>query len=54
MGSAAWMSFLSLGVAWSRRLAGGDVLRWSATAASVLILVFAVRFLIQGLGEYVL
>jgi len=54
MGSAAWMSFLSLGAAWSRRLAGGAVLQWSAAAASALILVFAIRFLIQGLGEYVL
>jgi hypothetical protein len=33
---------------------GSDVLRWSAVAASVLILAFAVRFLVQGLGEYVL
>ena len=54
MGSAAWTAFLSLGVAWSRRLAGSGVLRWSAVAASVLILAFAVRFLVQGLGEYVL
>jgi len=53
-GSLAWMTFLSLGVAWGRRRVGSDVLRWSAVAASVLILAFAVRFLVQGLGEYVL
>jgi len=53
-GSAAWMSLLSLGAAWSRRMAGKAFLRWSAMAASVLILAFAVRFLLQGLGEYVL
>jgi threonine/homoserine/homoserine lactone efflux protein len=54
VGSAAWFAFLSAGVAWSRRLAGGALLRWSAAAASALILAFAIRFLIQGLGEYVL
>jgi len=53
-GSAAWMSILSLGAAWSRQWAGSALLRWSAAAASVLILAFAVRFLVQGLGEYVL
>lgn len=53
-GSAAWFAFLSGAVAWSRRLAGGPVLRWGTLAASALILAFAVRFLIQGLGEYVL
>ena len=53
LGSTAWFAFLSAGVAWGRRLAGGALLRWSATAASVLILAFAVRFLVQGLGEYV-
>ena len=36
IGSIAWTAFLSLGVAWGRRLAGGALLRWSATAASVL------------------
>lgn len=54
LGSATWTAFLSLGVAWSRRLVGSGVLRWSAVAASVLILAFAVRFLVQGLSEYVL
>jgi len=54
IGSAAWMSFLSLGAAWSRRLAGTAVLQWSAMAASVLILAFTLRFLVQGLNEYVL
>jgi threonine/homoserine/homoserine lactone efflux protein len=54
IGSATWTAFLSLGAAWSRRLAGTAVLQWSAMAASVLILAFGVRFLFQGLGEYVL
>jgi putative LysE/RhtB family amino acid efflux pump len=54
LGSMAWTAFLSLGVAWSRRLAGGALLRWSAMAASLLVLAFAVRFLFQGLEEYVL
>jgi threonine/homoserine/homoserine lactone efflux protein len=54
LGSATWMSLLSLGTAWSRRWAGGAMLRWSASAASILVLAFAVRFLLQGLGEYVL
>lgn len=53
-GSVSWFAFLSAAVAWSRRLAGGPLLRWGTLAASVLILAFAVRFLIQGLGEYVL
>jgi threonine/homoserine/homoserine lactone efflux protein len=53
-GSAAWTAFLSLGVAWGRRLAGSSLLQWSATGASAVILLFAVRFLVQGLGEYVL
>ncbi len=52
-GSVSWFAFLSVGVAWSRRLVGGPLLRWATTAASVLILAFAVRFLIQGLGQYV-
>jgi threonine/homoserine/homoserine lactone efflux protein len=54
LGSATWTSLLSLGTAWSRQWAGSAALRWSASAASILILVFAVRFLLQGLGEYVL
>jgi putative LysE/RhtB family amino acid efflux pump len=53
-GSATWFALLSAGTAWGRRLAKGTVLQWSAAAASALILVFAIRFLIQGLGEYVL
>jgi len=54
IGSATWTSLLSLGTAWGRQRAGGALLRWSAVAASVLILAFALRFLAQGLGEYVL
>jgi L-lysine exporter family protein LysE/ArgO len=53
-GSFAWTTLLSLAVAWSRRVAGAAVLEWSAVAASLLILAFAVRFLFQGLGEFVL
>jgi threonine/homoserine/homoserine lactone efflux protein len=52
-GSVSWFAFLSVGVAWSRRLVGAPLLRWATTAASILILAFAVRFLIQGLGQYV-
>ena len=52
-GSATWMSLLSIGTAWSRQWAGSSLLRWSAAAASVLILLFALRFFIQGIGEYV-
>jgi threonine/homoserine/homoserine lactone efflux protein len=54
LGSAAWMSLLSFGTAWSRQWAGSTVLRWTAWVASILILVFAARFLWQGLGEFVL
>jgi putative LysE/RhtB family amino acid efflux pump len=53
-GSASWFAFLSTAVARSRRLARGPLLRWATIGASVLILAFAVRFLILGLGEYVL
>jgi threonine/homoserine/homoserine lactone efflux protein len=53
-GSASWFAFLSTAVAWSRRLARGPLLRWATIGASVLVLAFAVRFLILGLGEYVL
>ncbi len=54
LGSAAWMSLLSLGTAWSRQWAGSAALRWSTYAASLSILLFATRFFWQGLGEYVL
>ncbi|OGO53119.1 MAG: hypothetical protein A2148_11425 [Chloroflexi bacterium RBG_16_68_14] len=53
VGSACWFAFLSAAVALSRQLVGGPVLRWATAAASLLILAFAVRFLIQGLDEYV-
>lgn len=52
-GSGAWFAFLAAGVARLRRLAADRLLRGAVVAASVLILAFAVRFLIQGLGEYV-
>ena len=52
LGSGAWFAFLSALVAGSRRLAGDALLRWSTAAASVIILAFAVRFLVQGLSEY--
>ncbi len=54
VGSACWFAFLSAAVALSRQLVGGPLLRWAMAAASLLILAFAVRFLIQGLDEYVL
>jgi L-lysine exporter family protein LysE/ArgO len=53
-GSASWFAFLSAGTAWSRRFVAGSLLRWAMIGASVLILAFAVRFLVQGLGEYVI
>jgi L-lysine exporter family protein LysE/ArgO len=53
-GTASWFAFLSAGVAWSRRLVAGPLLRWAMMGASVLILAFAVRFLVQGLDEYVI
>ncbi len=48
------MSFLSLGAAWSRQWAGGTLLQRSAAVAGIIMLAFAVRFLVQGFGEYVL
>ena len=53
-GSIAWTTFLSGSIAWSRRWASETVLHWSAIGASVVIFAFAVRFLMQGLYEYVL
>ncbi len=53
-GSVAWFAFLAGGVALSRPLLGSSFLRWATAAASLLILAFAVRFLLQGLDEYVL
>ena len=52
-GSVCWFAFLSAAVTLSRELVRGPLLRWASAAASLLILAFAVRFLIQGLGEYV-
>ncbi len=54
VGSVSWFAFLSVAVALSRQLVGGPLLRWATAAASLLILAFAVRFLIQSLVEYVL
>ena len=53
-GTLTWFAFLSGAVTWSRRLAGDTTLRWASVATSVVILAFAVRFLWQGLDEYVL
>jgi threonine/homoserine/homoserine lactone efflux protein len=53
-GTLSWFSFLSGAAAWSRRLAGDALLRWASAAASVVILAFAVRFLVQGLDQYLL
>jgi threonine/homoserine/homoserine lactone efflux protein len=53
-GTLSWFAFLSGAVAWGRRLARDAALRWASAAASVVILAFAVRFLWQGIDEYVL
>ena len=53
-GTLTWFAFLSGAAAWGRRLAGDVALRWASAAASVVILAFAVRFLVQGLDEYLL
>ena len=53
-GTLTWFTFLAGAAAWGRRLAGDASLRWASAAASVVILVFAVRFLVQGLDEYLL
>ena len=53
-GTLTWFTFLSGAAAWGRRLAGDVVLRWASAAASVVILAFAVRFLLQGLDRYLL
>jgi putative LysE/RhtB family amino acid efflux pump len=53
-GTLSWFAFLSGAVSWGRRLARDAALRWASAAASVVILAFAVRFLWQGLDEYVL
>lgn len=52
-GSIAWFAFLAAGVALSRQAVGSLLLRWATATASLLILAFAVRFLLQGLKEYV-
>jgi threonine/homoserine/homoserine lactone efflux protein len=53
-GTLSWFAFLSGAMSWGRRLARDAALRWASAAASVVILAFAVRFLVQGLEEYVL
>lgn len=53
-GTLTWFAFLAGAVAWGRRLATDAVLRWASVIASLIILGFAVRFLLQGLEEYVL
>jgi putative LysE/RhtB family amino acid efflux pump len=53
-GSLCWFAFLAGAVAWGRRLASDAALRWVSVVASVIILAFAVRFLMQGLDEYLL
>jgi threonine/homoserine/homoserine lactone efflux protein len=53
-GTLTWFAFLSGAAAWGRRLAGDALLRWASAAASVVILAFAVRFLLQGLDQYLL
>ena len=53
-GSLLWFAFLSGAAAWGQRLAGDVALRWASAAASLIILGFAVRFLVQGLDEYLL
>jgi threonine/homoserine/homoserine lactone efflux protein len=54
LGSATWMTMLSFGTAWSRQWVGSKALQWGTLAASLLVLVFAARFLLAGFGEYVL
>jgi len=53
-GTLSWFAFLAGAAVWGRRLAGDAALRWASAAASVVILAFAVRFLLQGLDEYLL
>jgi len=53
-GTLSWLAFLAGAAVWGRRLAGDVALRWASAAASVMILAFAVRFLVQGLDEYLL
>ncbi len=53
-GTLSWFAFLAGVAVWGRRLAGDAALRWASAAASVIILAFAVRFLLQGLDEYLL
>ena len=52
-GTLTWFACLAGAVSWGRRLAGDTALRWASVVASVVILAFAVRFLWQGLDEYV-
>jgi threonine/homoserine/homoserine lactone efflux protein len=53
-GTLTWFAFLSGAAAWGRRLAGDVAVRWASAAASVVILALAIRFLWQGLDEYLL
>jgi threonine/homoserine/homoserine lactone efflux protein len=53
-GTLSWFTFLAGAAVWGRRLAGDVALRWASAAASVIILAFAIRFLMQGLEEYLL
>jgi threonine/homoserine/homoserine lactone efflux protein len=54
VGTLTWFTFLSGAAAWGRRLVGDLVVRWVSLMASLVILAFAIRFLAQGLGEYLL
>jgi threonine/homoserine/homoserine lactone efflux protein len=53
-GTLSWFAFLAGAAVWSRQMAGDAALRWASAAASVVILAFAARFLLQGLDEYLL
>jgi len=53
-GTLCWFTFLAAAVSRGRRLVSDAALRWVSAGASVIILAFAVRFLIQGLEEYLL
>jgi len=53
-GTLCWFAFLAAAVARGRHLASDAALRWVSAVASVIILAFAVRFLMQGLEEYLL
>jgi threonine/homoserine/homoserine lactone efflux protein len=53
-GTLSWFTFLAGAVAWGWSLAGDAALRWVSVMASLIILAFAIRFLVQGLEEYLL